>query len=73
MDHAASRGTTSDVYTHIQGGKGRHTHRRIATLRQPTKSWKHGTKGRQGKIGNQDTPLQESQSSDLTVFFLPLM
>ena len=34
---------------------------------------KHGTKGRQGKIGNQDTPVRESQSSDLTVFFLPLM
>ena len=34
---------------------------------------KHGISGRQGKTGNQDTPVRGSQSSDLKVFFLPLM
>ncbi|OCK97426.1 uncharacterized protein K441DRAFT_655248, partial [Cenococcum geophilum 1.58] len=60
------------AYTHIghsNGSKGRIT----SILRYYQFKWKHGTNGRQGKIGNQDTPLQEPQSSDLTVFFLPLM
>ena len=34
---------------------------------------KHGTYGRQGNIGNQDTPTWEYQSSNLRVFFLLLM
>ena len=34
---------------------------------------KYSISGRQGKIGNQDTPIQGSQRSDLKVFFLPLM
>jgi len=34
---------------------------------------KNGSNGRQGKTGILDTPAQESQSSNLTVFFLSLM
>jgi len=64
-----------DVYTHTQGiqmGARAGTQGLTAISRQSTIEWKHGTNGRQGKIGNQDTPLWESQSSDLTVFSLPL-
>ena len=39
-----------------------------------TQTWQIGSSGRRGKTGNLDTPAQgESQSSNLTVFFLPLM
>ncbi|OCK88535.1 uncharacterized protein K441DRAFT_668921, partial [Cenococcum geophilum 1.58] len=54
------------------GGPQAYTHTRVGHSNGSKGRWKHGTNGRQGKIGNQDTPVQESQSSDLTVFFLPL-
>jgi hypothetical protein len=56
------------VYTYT-GRKGQ-VYRMIA---ESANARKHGTNGRQGKIGIQDTPVRESQSSDLRVFFLPLM
>ena len=64
-------GLQAYIYTNRQsnGSKGRIT----LISRYSQFKWKHGTSGRQGKISNQDTPIQESQSSDLTVFFLPLM
>ena len=37
-----------------------------------TQTWQNSLSGRRGKTGILDTPM-ESQSSNLTVFFLPLM
>ena len=61
------------MYTYIQGskelgaGKTRHL---MATYNDNIR--KHGISGRQGKIGNQDTPVRGSQSSDLKGIFPPV-
>ncbi|OCK94312.1 uncharacterized protein K441DRAFT_660139 [Cenococcum geophilum 1.58] len=62
----------SQAYTHTLGHSNGSKGRISSISRYSQVKWKHGTSGRQGKIGNQDTPLQESPSSDLAVFFLPL-
>ena len=38
-----------------------------------TQTWQNGLSGRRGKTGILDTSAQESQSSNLMVFFPPLM
>ncbi|OCK94241.1 uncharacterized protein K441DRAFT_660041, partial [Cenococcum geophilum 1.58] len=45
------------AYTHILGHSNGSKGRITSVLRYSQFKWKHGTSGRQGKIGNQDTPL----------------
>ena len=62
---------SGDIYRRLgKGARDKHTTLYIQAIHR---CGKNGLSGRWGKIGILDTPVQESQSSNLTVFFLPLM
>ena len=69
-NHAASRKTTSKVYTHT-GYRARRAgiYNSYGSYKR-TEAW---YKRQSGQDRQSDTPIRESQSGDLMVFFLPLM